>query len=287
MNEPVCYGGRMKFSFVPTRRHLPCVVAGTALLVSAPVTAATARGHAADTSGPVSGQKWSVEACMAMVGDDPFGARDYALDWERHGNGGQEAKHCHALALLEAGDEESAAAELDELAHQPIEHAERAPSSFRAGLEEDAADAWLSAGQPEKALRSVDYGLAFEDDTRLHLLRARALLAQDQADVVVKELSALVAKKPDIGAEGYVLLASAERRVGQLDAAAMHVAHALEIEPENPAALLERGIVRERKGDATGAQADWQRVLDLAPDSHEADLARQDLAVMAADPDTP
>lgn len=232
-------------------------------------------------------QIWSVTTCMAMIGDDPYGARDYALDWQHHG-GGRDARHCHALALLEAGDEDTAARELDDLAHQPTQKADTTPPSLRAIMEEEAAEAWLSAGAPAKAQASADFGLSLQPGSpALQIARARSVLAQNRADLAEQELTALVARQPGVAPEAYVLLAEAERKMGQLDQAMRHIAHALAVTPDSAAALLERGIIRERKGDAAGAQQDWQKVLDLAPDSHEADLARQDLAVMAADPDSP
>ncbi|MBO1326625.1 tetratricopeptide repeat protein [Acetobacter sp. TBRC 12305] len=223
-----------------------------------------------------------------MVGEDPFGARDYAQDW-LGGGGGRDARHCHALALLNVGEEDTAAQELDDLAHAPADsHAELATPALRGMLAEEAAQAWLSVGQAGRALASAEYGLTLtpQDETLL-IARARALLAQNQAEKAAAGLLALLAHAPNADPRAYVLLASAQRQLGQLDAALQSVSHALEIEPNNPAALLERGIIRERKADPVGARKDWQQVLDLAPDSHEGDLARQDLAVMAADPDSP
>jgi regulator of sirC expression with transglutaminase-like and TPR domain len=51
-----------------------------------------------------------------------------------------------------------------------------------------------------------------------------------------------------------------------------------------PEALLERGIIRQLKGDTAGAKADWQRAVALAPDSATADLAQQNLALNEAGP---
>ncbi|MCG4252393.1 tetratricopeptide repeat protein [Acetobacter senegalensis] len=220
-----------------------------------------------------------------MVGEDPFGARDYAQDWLHHG-GDRSARHCHALALIELGDEQTAAQELDDLVTKEPFSGPDSSASVRAIMAVEAVDAWLAAGMPQNAVRVADYALAIRPgDEALSVAKARALLELNNPQAVVAELGALVAHTPIAGAEAYVLLASAERRCGQLDKAQEHVARALARAPENPAALLEEGIIREQVGDAVGARTDWQRVLDLAPDGHEADLARQDLAVLAADPD--
>lgn len=268
------------------RRSLPCMLAGAVVLAGASSLEDVAQARSQQVAGGKK-QVWSTSICMAMIGDDPYGARDYALDWQHHG-GGRDARHCHALAMLEAGDESGAARELDELAHQGIPKGDAAPPALRAGMEEEAAEAWLAAGVPASAQASADFGLlAQPNDPSLLIARARSLLAQNRADLVEQELAALVARQPGVTPEAYVLLAEAERKMGRLDLALRHVAHALQTTPDSAAALLERGIIRERKGDAAGAQQDWQKVLDLAPDSHEADMARQDLAVMAADPDSP
>ncbi|MFT8675199.1 MAG: tetratricopeptide repeat protein [Acetobacter sp.] len=261
------------------------IMAGTALLAQASAGGAVSRGHG---GGAGKSRVWSTAACMAMVGEDPFGARDYAQDW-LSGGGGRDARHCHALALLNVGEEDTAAQELDDLAHAPADsHAELATPALRGMLAGEAAQAWLSAGQAGRGLASAEYGLSLTPhDPTLLISRARSLLAQNRADRAVADLSALVAQSPGVDPSAYVLLASAQRQLGQLDAALQSVSHALEKEPNNPAALLERGIIRERKADPAGARKDWQQVLDLAPDSHEGDLARQDLAVMAADPDSP
>ncbi|MFT9418525.1 hypothetical protein [Acetobacter sp.] len=268
------------------RRSLPCMLAGAVVLAGASSFEDVAQARTQQASGDKK-QVWSVTTCMAMIGDDPYGARDYALDWQHHG-GGRDARHCHALALLEAGDEDQSARELDELAHQTAPKGDVPPPVLRATLEDEAAEAWLAAGAPGKAQASADFGLLAQPHNQsLQIARARSVLAQNRADLAEQELTALIAHQPGARPEAYVLLAEAERKMGRLDLAMQHVTHALAVAPDSAAALLERGIIRERKGDATGAQQDWQKVLDLSPDSHEADMARQDLAVMAADPDSP
>ncbi|WP_256940057.1 tetratricopeptide repeat protein [Acetobacter malorum] len=267
------------------------------LLAGAPACAATIRPHppvaqagtgtTASHGGKEAPQTWTLADCMAMVEEDPFGARDYAQDWMKHG-GDREARHCHALALLELGDELDAAQELDDLVRKAPPSGPESSASLRAVMAEEAAEAWLSAGNPPGALTIVDYGLSIRPgDTNLRLAKARALLEQGNTGAVVTDLTALVARGGDAPTEAFVLLASAERRLGQLDKATQHITLALQRMPDDAAALLERGIIREQVGDATGAKTDWQQVLDLSPDSHEADLARQDLAVLAADPDSP
>ena len=69
-----------------------------------------------------------------------------------------------------------------------------------------------------------------------------------------------------------------------MDQAATAVDRALELAPDNAEALLERGIIRQLRGDVRGARADWERTIEVAPDSAAADLAQQNLALNEAGP---
>ena len=62
------------------------------------------------------------------------------------------------------------------------------------------------------------------------------------------------------------------------------VNRALSVSPDNPEALLERGILLQLRNDAAGARADWLRVISLAPATPTADLAQQNLALSEAGP---
>jgi regulator of sirC expression with transglutaminase-like and TPR domain len=72
--------------------------------------------------------------------------------------------------------------------------------------------------------------------------------------------------------------------LGQLGLAQDDIDRAIAIDPDNPEALLERGIIRQRQNDAAGARADWERAITLAPDTPTADLAQQNLALLEAGP---
>ena len=67
--------------------------------------------------------------------------------------------------------------------------------------------------------------------------------------------------------------------MNQPDAALAQFERSLKIEPDHTKTLLNIGIVRAfAKQDLKGAAQAWQRVVDLAPASPEADRARQALA---------
>ncbi len=66
--------------------------------------------------------------------------------------------------------------------------------------------------------------------------------------------------------------------LGQPDRALQQFADSLKIDPNHAKTLLNQGIVLAfGKQDLKGAEASWQKVIDLAPSSPEADVARQTL----------
>ncbi len=55
---------------------------------------------------------------------------------------------------------------------------------------------------------------------------------------------------------------------------------ALALDPQNVAALLERGILRRLAGNNEGARSDWERIRQLAPNSPEAATAAANLKLL-------
>ncbi len=249
--------------------------------------------------GPGHDEAWSFAHCTATVSDDPDGARDYAEDWLGHG-GGLEAEQCEALARIELGDVATAAASLDRLAHVPgwpvgdpaPAHAGTQPDTpqslrRRAAVAEQAARAWQADDSPKQAFDSAAYGLTLEPgDVPLRLVYARVAVELDQPQRAIDTLTPL----PSVPAErdeALVARAAAWRRMGRIGQAMTDINAALKDMPRNGAALLERGILYQREGQMAQARADWQDVVTLAPDSDEADLARQDLSLLETDPEAP
>jgi tetratricopeptide (TPR) repeat protein len=72
----------------------------------------------------------------------------------------------------------------------------------------------------------------------------------------------------------YFLLQRTEPALAQFEAS-------LKVSPDHPTTLLNKGIVLWRgKNDLKGAQEAWERLVKLAPDSQEAQIARQGLTAM-------
>ena len=171
------------------------------------------------------------ETCLATVDQDPDGARAMA-DKAAELGGVDPATHCRALALIATGDPESGAPLLDEIGG----HAGPADAA-RAAILQQAAEAWLMADAPGRALSSANRALELSPDNADLL----SLAAQAQA--------------------------------------------ALAIDPDEPTALLERGVLHQQDGELAAARADWQRTIESAPESDAADLARQNIELLDAGPE--
>ncbi|MGY6770076.1 tetratricopeptide repeat protein [Komagataeibacter xylinus] len=253
------------------------------------------------STAPAAPQGWDFSHCTATLADDPDGARDYAEDWRSHG-GGLEAEQCAALAQMELGDVATAATALDRLARVPDwpagppagrrggrESVAETPASRlrRASVAEAAARAWQADDSPKQAFDSATYGLTLApDDPALKLVYARVAVELGQPQRAIDMLTPLPST-PAARDEALVARAGAWRKLGRIDQGMADINAALHDMPHNGAALLERGILYQRQGQMEQARADWLDVVKQAPDSDEADLARQDLALLETDPEAP
>jgi len=219
------------------------------------------------------------EHCLAMLGNDPTGANAFADAWEATG-GGEGAVHCHALAQVALGNVESGADMLDRLAASS-----HAPAAARATVYGQADQAWLMAGQPDRAFASATLALSLlSDDVDLLIDRSVAAATLDRFNDAVDDLSQAL-ELDGRRADALVLRAAAWRHLNHLDLAQDDIDRAFAVNPENPEAYLERGILRQRYGDREGARLDWIKAVSLAPDSATSDLAEQNLALLEAGPD--
>ncbi len=220
-----------------------------------------------------------VNPCLGLLADDPAAALDYAQDWSRHG-GGSDAAQCAALSTLAVGNPADAAASLDGLARQPGLRPVQ-----RAALADQAAQAWMLAAKPDRALLAARIASDLAPgDPDLLVDRARAANAAGQPAEAITVLGAMLAAHP-ARADALVIRAGAYRALDRMAQAHADIEAACAAAPDAPDALLERGVVRERLGDLDGARQDWTRILSVSPDGREADLAQQDLALLDAGPE--
>jgi tetratricopeptide (TPR) repeat protein len=219
------------------------------------------------------------DRCLAMLYNDPLGAKSFADTWASSG-GGDGAMHCQALAQIELGNPAAGADMLERLAD-----ATKAPDPTRASVYGQAVQAWEMADQPARAFDAATLALALSpNDPDLMIDRALAEGSMQRYHEAIDDLDHALVIDPH-RAEAFVLRASAWRRLNNLEVATSDIEHALAINPDSAEALLERGILRQRTGNQAGAREDWQRAISLDPDSTTADLAQQDLALLDAGPD--
>lgn len=216
--------------------------------------------------------KAQYQACMSLLERDPGGALDSAVEWERQG-GGDAARHCKALALIRTGEVEDGALELERIA----EAMPQAEASMAADLFAQAGQAWIKAGNPQRALYAQDQGLKLNPkDVELLIDRAMTYGNSGMYFEALDDLNAAVDLSPN-DPDIYAFRAAAYRRLDSADLAEENVDQALKLSPSHPGALLERGYLRRAKGDAAGARSDWLAVIQVMPGTDIAEEAQKNI----------
>ena len=219
------------------------------------------------------------EACLARAQSDPSGALILASSWAKSG-GGAPAEHCAAVALVGLRRFAEAGAKLDALGQSPTTGA----VDMRTAIYDQAGNAWLLAGQPDRAVGSFSAALAIDPlDADLLADRARANAFKKNWAKAESDLTAALMVAPD-RADLYVLRGSARHGMGRRADARADFEHALKLQPGNADALVERGTAKLEDGDVAGARADWQRVVTMVPGTAAAESARQHLEDSTAKP---
>jgi tetratricopeptide (TPR) repeat protein len=218
------------------------------------------------------------DRCLALLRADAEAARAMAERWEAAG-GGEAARHCGALALVPLGEPGIAAQQLEGLAARS-----RAGAAARAMLHGQAGQAWLTAGAPSRAFGALTQGLILAPgDVEMLLDRAVAAGLMGRFAEALGDLDRAL-ETDARRADAWTLRAAALRHLDRAEEALRDVERALGLDADNAEALLERGILRQLRGDTAGAREDWQRAVFAAPDSAAADLALQNLALNEAGP---
>lgn len=226
----------------------------------------SAPGAAAE---PAIDHKQQYRACIALTYRDPRQAITAAETWAKRG-GGPAARHCAAMALLEAKQYVSAAEQLETLAASlPADHYP-SPGDLLA----QAANVWLLGGRPNLALQAIDLALQYDPDKAAFLVdrgRIRADLG-DHAAALVDLDRALALDGHDDDAAAF--RANALRHLGRLEEAVAAAERAVDLNPGNPSARLERGILRQQLGDGAGAVSDWRQIVEEHGGTPAADAAQ-------------
>lgn len=198
-------------------------------------------------------QEMTYGDCVAMVSRDAQTAEQKAHEWQTHG-GGAAAMHCNALALTALKRYPEAARVLDALARN-----REFSAADRADLADQAGNAWLLAGKPAEAVQSFTAALASApNDIGTLSDRARARALQKDWKGADADLSAAIFQDQN-RADLLVMRASARWAMNRKADAATDIVRALELYPDYPPALVERGKMKYSAGDIAGARRDWTK----------------------------
>ncbi|MEQ8505161.1 MAG: hypothetical protein RIB80_07530 [Rhodospirillales bacterium] len=273
------------------RARLPISMAVMGLLLPAtlaiglpvPAAAQIVQGHqplgASSARAKTAEQAEKYRSCMALARRRPQDGFETAIAWRSLG-GGDAADHCAAVALIELEQYDEAARRLERLAGISLEEPD-----IKAGLFEQAGQAWLLSGRAENATRTFTLAIGLKPgDADLLVDRAQAWAARADYEAADADLSAALNLSPSRD-DIYALRASARRFLDRADDALADANTALELNPGNPEALLERGILRRLAGNDAGARSDWMKILNGMPDSAAAGPARQNIENMDVKPE--
>ena len=227
---------------------------------------------------PLNPQASWLAQCLDLIDQDPARAHVQA-QVERERTVGDDrvlANHCLGLAStkLERWREAEAAflAARDE-----VPDGDR---RLRARLGAMAANAAMAVDEPQRGLLLLDVALADArassagDMTAFILIdRARALVNLGQLEDAEISLAEAGQLRPDDG-EARLLSATLLRRLGKLGEAQEQIEEAARIDPLDPQVGLEAGVIAVLDQREDAARESWQSVLAIAPESAEAQIAR-------------
>jgi tetratricopeptide (TPR) repeat protein len=241
-------------------------------LIALLIAAAAAAEPAGSPARPAAPRNAEADAatydrCLKLAKQNPGAAQSLAQAWHERG-GAHPADHCAAVALFGLKRYKEAATRLEVLAQAMT----TAPAGLRAGVFDQAGQAWLLAGDPVRAYAAAGQALVLQpNDPELLLDRAEAAASARYFDKAIADLDHVLKVDPS-RVEALIYRASANRALDRLDPAVADVEKALAQAPNSVPALLERGNIQRLKGDLVGARTDWERIGQLAPGS-QADMA--------------
>lgn len=222
-----------------------------------------------------------LHACLALVRSNPSQAATEAQAWVEEGAAGRlAARRCLGLAFAAQEQWASAATVYDQAAQE----AETANDPGRAGFRAQAGNAWLAAGEAQRALQALDaaltaQGLAPAQRGQALLDRARAQVALGRADRARADIDSALLLIPNDGFAWY-LSAALARRANDPVRAATDIGHARQYAPDDPDILLLAGTIMGQAGNMNEAYTLYRRVVELAPDSDAGHQAAASLATV-------
>lgn len=180
------------------------------------------------------------KACLERIAIDQEIAYEEAMIWHDQG-GGRRARHCEAMALFALGHEGEAANRLDVLA----DSRDGGSNEMRLNFRGEAANFWLAAQEPGKALTSATAGLEYDaNNAGLRIARARAHVMQADFDQAETELSLILMHHTN-HAEALRYRADVRMRQNRLVAAKTDIDASLSADPTSVETALLRGHINE------------------------------------------
>jgi tetratricopeptide (TPR) repeat protein len=222
-----------------------------------------------------------LRACTELVRTAPQQAADSANAWlAEPGAARLLARRCLGLAYTALEMWPAAAT----VYQQGARDAEAANDPLRADFRIQEGNAWLAAGEAQRALQAFDAALATPNLTQalrgeVHLDRARAQVALGQADRARQDLDRALQLVPSDGFAWYLSAALAWRG-GDSARAGTDIVRARELAPDNPDILLLAGTMAGRAGNMEEAERLYRRIVALAPDSEAGRAAAASLATV-------
>ncbi len=256
------------------------------------ITSVTGAAMAQDAAHPSTKDEDRYAACIDMADRSPDKGINLALAWIADG-GGVPARHCEAYGLARMGEHAEAAARFLKIAEDmrigrdmPIRMGKRVVASapMLADMYDQAANAWLLAGEIVRAEDTIDLALTLvpkntPQEYELVLDRARIAAADEDFQLALSDLDYVL--KGDPGRKDIlVLVAAAARGVGDFMRANRALADFQAVFPKQAAGYLELGNLRHAEGDKEAARKAWLKVLLLEDHGPNADAARANIERM-------
>ncbi len=212
---------------------------------------------------------------MALARAKPSEGFEAAITWRDEG-GGPPARHCTAVALAGLGQLEEAAQRLEALAQNMNGFGARE----RAAVLDQAGQIWLRLNDGTRAFAVLSAALKLDDrNPNLWIRRGEVLARAGEYWEAIDNFSAALDRN-ESSLDALVFRAAAYRLLEIVDLADDDLTRALTLDPNNPDALTELGMVRQQKGDNDGARQAWLAAINAAPGSPAANAARAALQRM-------
>ncbi|RJX65581.1 hypothetical protein D6858_14835 [Tsuneonella suprasediminis] len=220
----------------------------------------------------------ALETCLDTARTAPEKAHAISVEWIKRTTGEQRAagEHCLGVAAGNMGEWDAARAAFI------AARADAEDAAFRTRMSALAGSAALASGDAAGALALLDAAKSedpLDPSVRgaIALDRASALVALDRADDATSALAEARAAMPG-DPQAWLLSATLARRTGDLATAQAQIEKAVSLDPQDPAIGLEAGVIAILAGHSEAARKSWQSVMETAPDSEQAQTAKDYLA---------